>query len=211
MACKKVREIQHCEKKDMDTCAILCPYLGRCRHKHSVESSIMYGWWTYKVKDYSLAFGIKSALLKNRVVVPGRGSAYAYKIKEWRCFSSSKGTLLFPFITLPMALAQDCSSSGPSVPSCCIRSQLRYRSKVKGNLVKANKGVRQNKTTFWKHCVGGKGFNPFPCAICPISSPILNCPEDSAATVSKWLLQHPVSPKQLPPTFPFLRVKEVAL
>lgn len=52
---------------------------------------------------------------------------------------------LFPPITLPMALAQDCSVSGPSAPNGCTRSLLRYSSSVKGNLQEQVKGVTEGQ------------------------------------------------------------------
>lgn len=50
----------------------------------------------------------------------------------------ARNAQLFLMITLPTALAQDCSVSGPSSPSCCMRSLLRYRSSVKWHLCVAD-------------------------------------------------------------------------
>lgn len=43
---------------------------------------------------------------------------------------------------MPMALAQACSVSGPSVPSCCTFSPVRKSSRVKRNLQRTNQPMR---------------------------------------------------------------------
>lgn len=42
------------------------------------------------------------------------------------------------WLTLPMALAQACRVSGPSVPRCCTFSPVRKSSRVKRNLQRMN-------------------------------------------------------------------------
>lgn len=51
---------------------------------------------------------------------------------------SDMGCWGWGWLTLPMALAQACKVSGPSVPSCCTFSPVRKSSRVKRNLWRTN-------------------------------------------------------------------------
>lgn len=55
--------------------------------------------------------------------------------------TSGMGCQGWGWLTLPMALAQACSVSGPSVPSCCTFSPVRKSSRVKRNLQRMNQPV----------------------------------------------------------------------
>lgn len=65
------------------------------------------------------------------------------------------------WLTLPMALAQACRVSGPSVPSCCTFSPVRKSSRVKRNLQRMNQ-LEPAPRARPAHCTSRA-----QCSICP--------------------------------------------
>lgn len=76
----------------------------------------------------------------------------------------SLGTL-WSWLTLPMALAQACSVSGPSVPSCCTFSPVRKSSRVKRNLQRMKQLMKATLSQSQSsHCMSRK---PSPAVYVP--------------------------------------------